>query len=580
MDAKPKISCLCITYNRPEFHDFLLWNFNKQTIADKELVVIDGSSENFSEKFSGLGIRYFHLKGDESIPHKRNVALEKATGEYITWFDDDDWQHPRKCEILCAMLDKGLEYAGSPNSLFYSIRTGLYTRYENSKRVLFNSLAVKTAFARSVKFDEKVKKASDSEWTRLITANNPKGRTFLFKDHPLFFWLTHYKNISNPEGLRCAQMPGKNEWFTFLLGEEITVFMSFVEQIRKAFPQKPVAEIRERQQVRTEMHRPVRIPAIIPRMDMQAVHRQREGMMVSQTAKGSEAQPSRRKESQVSTIPAPPREDIVITHSRKNSCLVGINVWNQFNEAKATYESLIRSMEGYGPKADLLVVDDCSGDPCIREFFFPLAQNGTISYIRNSVQKRLTRSWNILLYQGVKNGYAYVVQSNADIRFPNGWLDRFVSHLEKGANFLVPLTNQPGRFSAATKIHPQDIRKYVPDWKETGDPIATANETGQFLARWNRVEPIPSANGFFVGFRTDFLKKIELSNGLYWSEEERYLIANRGVGGDESEIRKRTGVQTLLAMDVYIHHMRPYDRLGACREEFLAQHSKESRIAV
>ena len=80
------ISCLTITYNRPEFHDFLLWNFNKQSCDNKELIVIDGSNENYEKIFKGHGIKYYHYPNERSIPKKRNLALEYANGNYLTWF--------------------------------------------------------------------------------------------------------------------------------------------------------------------------------------------------------------------------------------------------------------------------------------------------------------------------------------------------------------------------------------------------------------------------------------------------------------------------------------------------------------
>lgn len=37
---------------------------------------------------------------NRSIGELRNIALQQAQGEYITWFDDDDWHHPLKLETL------------------------------------------------------------------------------------------------------------------------------------------------------------------------------------------------------------------------------------------------------------------------------------------------------------------------------------------------------------------------------------------------------------------------------------------------------------------------------------------------
>ena len=41
---------------------------------------------------------------------KRNLALQEAKGELITWFDDDNWQHPDKLTWLSEALCAGASY--------------------------------------------------------------------------------------------------------------------------------------------------------------------------------------------------------------------------------------------------------------------------------------------------------------------------------------------------------------------------------------------------------------------------------------------------------------------------------------
>jgi glycosyltransferase involved in cell wall biosynthesis len=67
-------------------------------------VVIDGSDENHKNKFNHENVRYFHIKSEPNIPRKRNLAMKESKGEILTWFDDDDWQHPHKCTRLVEEL--------------------------------------------------------------------------------------------------------------------------------------------------------------------------------------------------------------------------------------------------------------------------------------------------------------------------------------------------------------------------------------------------------------------------------------------------------------------------------------------
>ncbi len=193
---KPLISCLCVTYNRPEFHGLLLWNFNKQTWPNRELIVVDGSSVNYADRFESENIRYFYLADEPNIPLKRNLALDNAAGEFITWFDDDDWQHPKKCEWLVSKLQEGFHLAGSGKSLFFDLNRQTSRDYDN-RQVLFNSLGVRREVARQVRFNESKIRASDTEWCASLF-NKSRGRIFNFDKRVLFFWLCHQKNISNP----------------------------------------------------------------------------------------------------------------------------------------------------------------------------------------------------------------------------------------------------------------------------------------------------------------------------------------------------------------------------------------------
>ena len=43
-----RVSCLCVTENRPEFMDWMLWNYDRQTWPERELVVVDSSGAPFS----------------------------------------------------------------------------------------------------------------------------------------------------------------------------------------------------------------------------------------------------------------------------------------------------------------------------------------------------------------------------------------------------------------------------------------------------------------------------------------------------------------------------------------------------
>lgn len=227
---QPILSCLCVTYNRPEFHEFLLWNFNKQTCRDIELIVVDGSTRSYADRFRQDRVRYIHLHDQPNIPLKRNLAMDNATAPYIAWFDDDDWQHPRRGEILLAQLKTGALLTGCNSSFFYNVLDGSIKTYSGSQ-ILFNSLGVERKIAGATRFREDCLKASDNEWCRQIFSKT-RHQTVTLKSEPLFFWLSHRKNISNPSAnVRGTGRGTADSRVAALIKDEQESFTRLLQQI-------------------------------------------------------------------------------------------------------------------------------------------------------------------------------------------------------------------------------------------------------------------------------------------------------------------------------------------------------------
>ena len=70
----PLVSCLCVTENRPAFMPWLLWCFDRQTWANRELVIIDSSAQPFTVP-SRDDIRVIPAPCGTSVGRKRNLAL-------------------------------------------------------------------------------------------------------------------------------------------------------------------------------------------------------------------------------------------------------------------------------------------------------------------------------------------------------------------------------------------------------------------------------------------------------------------------------------------------------------------------
>lgn len=100
-----KISVIMLTYNREVLVGRAIESILCQTMTDFEYIIVDNGSsdrsgqiaEEYAEK--DYRIKVVHIP-KSNIGTGRNTGLELATGEYITFIDDDDVAEPTMLEFL------------------------------------------------------------------------------------------------------------------------------------------------------------------------------------------------------------------------------------------------------------------------------------------------------------------------------------------------------------------------------------------------------------------------------------------------------------------------------------------------
>ena len=98
MKNNPAVSVIIPTYNVEKYLGECLESLLAQTFQDFEVIVVDDFSTDFSRAvvysfFSKFGdkLKLFKMKKNSGFPGlPRNVALEKARGEYVYFLDGDD----------------------------------------------------------------------------------------------------------------------------------------------------------------------------------------------------------------------------------------------------------------------------------------------------------------------------------------------------------------------------------------------------------------------------------------------------------------------------------------------------------
>lgn len=100
-----ELSIIVPIFNAEQYLDRCIQSLIKQTLKDIQILLIDdGSTDSSSviaKQYAATDnrIQYFY-KENGGVSSARNLGLQKACGEWITFVDSDDWVERNYCEIM------------------------------------------------------------------------------------------------------------------------------------------------------------------------------------------------------------------------------------------------------------------------------------------------------------------------------------------------------------------------------------------------------------------------------------------------------------------------------------------------
>ncbi len=115
-----KISLIICTYQRPNEVRRLLGALVKQSVLPEEIIIVDGSLDDKTEKITkeierGFCCRLVYIlvdKAERGLTRQRNVGIKHANGEIIAFFDDDIIPNSNYFEEIIACFDRHPEAVG------------------------------------------------------------------------------------------------------------------------------------------------------------------------------------------------------------------------------------------------------------------------------------------------------------------------------------------------------------------------------------------------------------------------------------------------------------------------------------
>jgi len=131
--SRPRVSCIMLTANRPNFVPLAVNYFLNANYRDAELVIIDDGKESVKSLIPNHHrIKYFYAEPIGSIGKKRNYACDRAQGEIIMHWDDDDYySFDWMVKQLRAMEDSKADIVGLNQIFLYSPLVNKYWTYTN-----------------------------------------------------------------------------------------------------------------------------------------------------------------------------------------------------------------------------------------------------------------------------------------------------------------------------------------------------------------------------------------------------------------------------------------------------------------
>lgn len=172
----PTVSVVVPTYNRPEFFELIMRNWERIDYPREklELIICDDTPKAKKPQIVDSQVRYYVIPKKVSIGEKRNLLCNAAKNEYIVHMDDDDWYPPESvaCRIRILLeyqkkIKKDACFGCTKVLCLDMISNQMFEAYDISKEGLPATLSEST-LAHSKRYWEKQHFKNDSKFAECL----------------------------------------------------------------------------------------------------------------------------------------------------------------------------------------------------------------------------------------------------------------------------------------------------------------------------------------------------------------------------------------------------------------------------
>ena len=187
-DNRQLVSVIIPTHNRKELLERAVNSVLEQTWSAVELVIVDDASDDETPAYLDQlqkdhdRIQVISNSESEGAAVSRNIAIQHASGEFITGLDDDDYWRPTRIERLMEEFEEGFSAVCSYDRMVMNEREAVWrkpTMITHDDLLYYNQVGnqvlTKKEFLEELGgYDEELPSAQDYDlWIRLTRQFGP-----------------------------------------------------------------------------------------------------------------------------------------------------------------------------------------------------------------------------------------------------------------------------------------------------------------------------------------------------------------------------------------------------------------------